>query len=39
MKQYLDFPNSDRGTTETCWAIQRIDVVPDPKDFDLESTS
>ena len=34
MKQYLDFPNSDRGTyLKLAWAIQRIDVVPDPKDL------
>ena len=33
MKQYLDFPNSDRGTyLKLAWGIQRIDVVPDPKD-------
>ena len=33
MKQYLDFPNSDRGTyLKLAWAIQRIDVVPEPKD-------
>lgn len=33
MKQYLEFPNSDRGTyLKLAWAIQRIDVVPDPKD-------
>ncbi|HBP81325.1 MAG TPA: hypothetical protein DD662_02330 [Planctomycetaceae bacterium] len=34
MKQYLEFPNSDRGTyLKLAWAIQRIDVVPDPKDL------
>ena len=33
MKQYLEFPNSDRGTyLKLAWGIQRIDVVPDPKD-------
>ena len=33
MKQYLNFPNSDRGTyLKLAWAIQRIDVVPEPKD-------
>ncbi len=33
MKQYLDFPNSGRGTyLKLAWGIQRIDVVPDPKD-------
>ena len=33
MKQYLEFPNSDSGTyLKLAWAIQRIDVVPDPKD-------
>lgn len=34
MKQYLEFPNSDRGTyLKLAWAIQRIDVVPDPEDL------
>ena len=33
-KQYLEFPNSDRGTyLKLAWGIQRIDVVPDPKDL------
>ena len=33
MKQYLEFPNSNRGTyLKLAWGIQRIDVVPDPKD-------
>ena len=33
MKQYLEFPNSDRGTyLKLAWAIQRIDVLPNPKD-------
>ncbi|MDF1862652.1 MAG: DUF1587 domain-containing protein, partial [Verrucomicrobiales bacterium] len=33
MKQYLEFPNSDRGTyLKLAWAIQRIDVLPEPKD-------
>ena len=33
MKQYLEFPNSDRGTyLKLAWAIQRIDVVPKSKD-------
>jgi hypothetical protein len=32
-KQYLEFPNSDTGTyLKLSWAIQRIDVVPDPED-------
>ena len=32
-KQYLEFPNSDSGTyLKLSWAIQRIDVVPDPED-------
>jgi hypothetical protein len=32
-KQYLEFPNSDRGTyLKLAWGIQRIDVLPDPKD-------
>lgn len=34
MKHYLELPNSDRGTyLKLAWAIQRIDVVPDPKDI------
>ena len=34
MKQYLEFPNSDRGTyLKLAWAIQRIDVCPDPRDL------
>ena len=34
MKHYLELPNSDQGTylkTRT-WGIQRIDLIPDPKD-------
>lgn len=32
-KHYLEFPNSDTGTyLKLSWAIQRIDVVPDPED-------
>jgi len=34
MKHYLELPHSDRGTyLKLAWAIQRIDVVPDPKDI------
>ncbi len=34
MKQYLEFPNSDRGTyLKLAWAIQRIDVTPKPEDL------
>ena len=33
-KQYLEFPNSDRGTyLKLAWGIQRIDVTPDSKDL------
>lgn len=33
MKRYLDFPNSSSGTyLKLAWAIQRIDVLPKPKD-------
>ena len=33
MKRYLEFPNSDSGTyLKLAWAIQRIDVLPKPKD-------
>ena len=33
MKHYLELPHSDRGTyLKLAWAIQRIDVLPDPKD-------
>ena len=33
-KQYLEFPNSNRGTyLKLAWAIQRIDILPDPKDI------
>lgn len=33
MKHYLELPNSDQGTyLKLTWGIQRIDVVPDPKD-------
>ena len=32
MKRYLEFPNSDRGAyLKLAWGIQRIDVLPDPK--------
>ena len=32
MKQYLEFPNSDRGTyLKLAWGIQRIDVTPNSK--------
>ena len=34
MKHYLELPNSDRGTyLKLAWAIQRIDVLPDPADL------
>ena len=34
MKQYLEFPNSERGTyLKLAWGIQRIDVAPDPQDI------
>eukprot|EP01047_Picozoa_sp_COSAG01_P069406 COSAG01_NODE_10261_length_2207_cov_623.332543_1_plen_557_part_00 len=34
IKQYLDFPNSARGTyLKLAWGIQRIDVSPDPQDI------
>ena len=34
MKHYLELPNSDRGTyLKLAWAIQRIDVLPDPEDL------
>ena len=33
MKHYLELPNSDWGTyLKLTWGIQRIEVVPDPKD-------
>jgi hypothetical protein len=33
MKRYLELPNSDSGTyLKLAWAIQRIDVLPKPKD-------
>ena len=33
MKHYLELPNSDRGTyLKLAWGIQRIDVLPKPKD-------
>ncbi|MDC0373288.1 DUF1587 domain-containing protein, partial [bacterium] len=33
MKHYLELPNSDQGTyLKTTWGIQRIDLIPDPKD-------
>lgn len=33
MKRYLEFPNSARGTyLKLAWAIQRIDLTPNPKD-------
>ncbi|MBT4887210.1 MAG: DUF1587 domain-containing protein, partial [Planctomycetaceae bacterium] len=32
MKHYLELPNSDQGTyLKTTWGIQRIDLIPDPK--------
>jgi len=34
IKQYLEFPNSARGTyLKLAWGIQRIDVSPDPQDI------
>ncbi len=34
MKHYAELPHSDRGTyLKLSWAIQRIDVLPDPKDL------
>ncbi|MDB4540123.1 DUF1592 domain-containing protein [bacterium] len=34
MRHYLELPNSDRGTyLKLAWAIQRIDVLPDPEDL------
>ena len=33
MKQYLEFPNSDRGTyLKLAWGIQRIDVTPNSEE-------
>ena len=33
-KQYLEFPNSDRGTyLKLAWGIQRIDITPEPEDL------
>ncbi len=34
MKHYAELPHSDRGTyLKLAWSIQRIDVLPDPKDL------